>query len=123
MIGIHQEATTLEQLPCHLVVFGLHVEVHQQVHKVSWHELLRLLLGCLKLKFQGFKNLIDGLLCLLELARAHVNSTHVDKVNDSALHWASLSQTACQVVNFETSLWRIEAGAIFQALHGLLMMS
>jgi hypothetical protein len=123
VVGVDQEATALEELPCHLVVFGLHVEVDQQVHKVSWHHLLRILLGGLKLQFKRFENLIDGLLGLLELARAHVNSTHVHKVNYSALHWASLSETACQVVNFETSLGRIEAGAIFQALHGLLMMS
>ena len=53
----------------------------------------------------------------------HMYSTHVHKVNYPALHWASLSEATSQVVNFETSLWRIEAGAIFQALHGLLMMS
>ena len=52
MIGVDQEATALEELPCHLVVFGLHVEVDQQVHKVSWHQLLRLLLRGLELKFQ-----------------------------------------------------------------------
>jgi hypothetical protein len=29
VVGVDQEATAFKELPCHLVVFGLHVEVDQ----------------------------------------------------------------------------------------------